>query len=281
MNETHGEQRKGAAELKVRVMAAAALIPAVLLLTWAGAAPFALMVGALSVLMAREWAGFVHGGDGRQFLLLAVAGVSGALGGAGAMPVAFAWLVVTAVWFASLLLTFWDKRGFTLFHLSGAPYMALPAFALTALRAGPERGLTAVLFLFAVVWSADTAAYFAGRAIGGPKFAPRISPNKTWAGFGGAVAGGAAAGLCVAVFAGLSLWALLLLGGFLGGVEQLGDLFESAAKRRFGVKDSGGLIPGHGGVLDRVDGLAAAAVAALAVGWLHGGAQPAAGLLAW
>ncbi len=268
-------------KLTVRFIAAAVLIPAVLLITWAGPVPFALLVAALSLLMAHEWAAIVHGGDTGQFILLAMAGVSGALGGIAAVPLALAGLIVAACWVASILLTAWDRRGFTLHHVLGVPYLALPAFALTALRSG-EQGLAAVLFLFAAVWSADTVAYFAGKSIGGPRFAPRISPNKTWAGFFGAVLGGALAGGIVAIFAGLSALALFMLGALMGGFEQMGDLFESAAKRRFGVKDSGRLIPGHGGILDRVDGLVAAAVLALLIGaWRAGIWDAARGLLIW
>ena len=268
-------------KLTVRIIAAAVLIPAVLLITWAGPVPFALLVAALGLLMAHEWAAIVHEGDTGHFILLAMAGVSGALGGIAAVPLALAGLIVAACWVASILLTAWDRRGFTLHHVLGVPYLALPAFALTALRSG-EQGLAAVLFLFAAVWSADTVAYFAGKSIGGPRFAPRISPNKTWAGFFGAVLGGALAGGIVAIFAGLSALALFMLGALMGGFEQMGDLFESAAKRRFGVKDSGRLIPGHGGILDRVDGLVAAAVLALLIGaWRAGIWDAARGLLIW
>jgi len=267
--------------LKTRIVAAAVLIPAVLLLTWAGPVPFALLVAAVSLLMAHEWAGIVHDGDPRQFIPLAMAGVSGALGAILVPLLALAGLTVAACWVASILLTAWDMRGFTLHHVLGVPYMALSAFALAALR-GAEHGLVAILFLFATVWSADTLAYFAGKSIGGPRFAPRISPNKTWAGFFGAVLGGALAGGIVALFAGLSVLALFMLGALMGAFEQMGDLFESAAKRRFGVKDSGRLIPGHGGILDRVDGLVAAAVLALLIGtWRAGLWDAARGLLIW
>jgi phosphatidate cytidylyltransferase len=122
------------------------------------------------------------------------------------------------------------------------------------------------MWLLAVVWAADICAYFAGRVIGGPKLAPRISPKKTWAGLWGAVAGGAVVGLVVGYLAGSAgFLRLVVLGGLLAIVEQLGDLFESALKRHYGVKDSGRLIPGHGGVLDRVDGLVAASLCLTAI----------------
>ena len=267
--------------LKTRVIAAMVLAPLVLALTWAGVVPFVLLVAGLAMLMAHEWAGIVHDGDARQFILLAVAGVAGAV--AIAMPLPLAGLIVASVWVASILLTAWDMRGFTRWHVLGVPYLALPAFALVMLRAQPACGFAVIVFLFLAVWLADTLAYFAGKSIGGPKFAPRISPNKTWAGFGGAVAGGALAGVLAGLIFGYRVWPLIVLGALLGGWEQIGDLFESAAKRRFGVKDSGAIIPGHGGILDRVDGLVAAAVLALLWGtWVSGSLPDAAcGVLLW
>lgn len=280
-NKAAGSASGSPSNLKTRIMAAAILVPLALLVTWAGPLPFAIMVAALGALMAHEWAAMVHGGNNSQFALHAAAGIAGALCGLVITP--FLVVTVALAWVASLILTAREMRGFTIYHLLGVPYMALPAFALVALRAQPSCGLLAVIFVFAAVWSADSLAYFAGRAIGGPKFAPRISPNKTWAGFGGAVTGGALAGLLVALISGVSAAPLMLLGALLGGWEQVGDLFESAAKRRFGIKDSGSLIPGHGGVLDRVDGLAAAAVLALIWGaWFTGSTGAAAcGLFAW
>jgi len=111
------------------------------------------------------------------------------------------------------------------------------------------------------VWVADSLAYFAGRIIGGPKLAPRVSPKKTWAGLGGAMVGSALAAAAVGLWLGLPGVAVLaLLAAVLAIVEQAGDLFKSAMKRHYGVKDSGRLIPGHGGVIDRVDGLVAVAM---------------------
>jgi phosphatidate cytidylyltransferase len=130
------------------------------------------------------------------------------------------------------------------------------------------------VWLLVVVWAADICAYFAGRLIGGPKLAPSISPKKTWAGLWGAVAGGALGGLALGYWGGsVAFLILVVLGGFLAIIEQLGDLFESALKRHYGLKDSGRLIPGHGGLLDRVDGLVAATLclaAILAVARLFG-----------
>ena len=143
----------------------------------------------------------------------------------------------------------------------GVLYIALPAFALIILD---WIWFELVFWAFVVTWSTDIFAYFAGRAIGGPKLAPRISPNKTWAGLAGGVIGAGVAGALVASM--LDLGApYTLVGGVMGVIAQAGDLFESWVKRRAGVKDSGSIIPGHGGVLDRLDGLLAVVIATFAL----------------
>src|SRR3546814_641959 len=142
----------------------------------------------------------------------------------------------------------------------GIPYVGFAAVALLWLRQQPVFGLELVLWLSISVWATDIGGYVAGRTIGGAKLAPRISPNKTWAGFFGAVVGaGVFGGLVALVFRAEMPLLAAVLAGILAVVAQLGDLFESAIKRKFGAKDSGRLIPGHGGMLDRIDGLIAAA----------------------
>ena len=159
---------------------------------------------------------------------------------------------------------------------------AAVAFPVVVLRGSDQLGLLCVLFLFAVVWGTDIAAYFTGRALGGPKLWPRLSPNKTWSGALGGTLIGTLAGVGMVMAWGLMFTpALVGIGLLLSVVAQSGDLAESAFKRVFGVKDAGWLIPGHGGILDRLDGFAAAAVLALAITLLRGGASPAAGLLLW
>lgn len=148
--------------------------------------------------------------------------------------------------------------------LAGVPYVGLGAAALLWLRAGPGSGPRAVLFVILVVWASDIGAYAVGRLIGGPLLAPGISPGKTWAGAIGGLSAAAAVG-----FAGLHPASALVAAG-LGIAAQAGDLMESAMKRGFGVKDSGWLIPGHGGLLDRFDGLLTAAPAAAALALLAG-----------
>jgi len=140
---------------------------------------------------------------------------------------------------------------------TGFAYVTLPAFALLAIE---WARFDIVFWLMLVTWATDIFAYFAGRSIGGPKLAPRISPNKTWAGLIGGMAGAGIVGAAAAYAFGLDgpfLWT----GAPLGLLAQLGDLYESSLKRRHGVKDSGNLIPGHGGILDRVDGLLPVALA--------------------
>ena len=164
----------------------------------------------------------------------------------------------------------------------GAVYVLAPLVALVWLRADPVYGRAVLFWLLAVVWATDIGAYFTGRAIGGPKIAPRFSPKKTWAGLGGGVAAAAAVGAATTAFLGEgAAWKLALLSGSLAVVAQIGDFTESALKRRAGVKDSGTLIPGHGGMLDRIDGLVFAAVAAALIAVAHPGPSPAAGVMIW
>jgi len=148
----------------------------------------------------------------------------------------------------------------------GVVYIALSCWALWRLRVDPEWGRMAVFWLLAVVWGADTGGYLVGMTLKGPKLAPAISPKKTWSGFLGGLAFAAAGGWgAVAYLKGGAGLEIALFSAFIGVVSQMGDLFESWIKRRFGVKDSGAIIPGHGGLFDRVDGLVAAAIVAVLI----------------
>jgi phosphatidate cytidylyltransferase len=168
---------------------------------------------------------------------------------------------------------------------AGVLYAGAILAAPTLLRASPAYGLAAILWLFAVVWGTDTLAFFGGRLIGGPKLWRRVSPGKTWSGaVVGALAGAAAGALVGWLFSpkGASPVSMFELGLAASVIGQLGDLAESGLKRWFEVKDSSSLIPGHGGVLDRLDAFVAAATFAVFVGWAHsGGDWIAAGLFQW
>jgi phosphatidate cytidylyltransferase len=165
----------------------------------------------------------------------------------------------------------------------GVVYAGALLLAPALLRGDPQWGLTALLFLFANVWTTDIFAYFCGRAIGGPLLWPRVSPKKTWSGAIGGLAGGVAASVAVAYASGIGRLGVVSVMAFvLSVLAQTGDLFESAVKRRVGAKDASHLIPGHGGLMDRLDGFLVAALAALLIGIIrYGIAAPARGLLIW
>ena len=269
-------------DLGVRAVSAVVLIPLVLAGVWAGGIWFQVFAALLAVLMAYEWCKLCHRHGSTQFALHAAAALAGALisiqsGPGGAL------IVIVILWVASAADTQLQGSGATTWSYFGVPYVGLPAMALVLLRNDPVNGLSSIVWVMVTVWSADTLAYFAGRIIGGPKLAPSISPKKTWAGLGGAVAGSALASVVFCVIAGYgSMLMLAVIAGLLAIVEQAGDLFKSAWKRFHGVKDSGDLIPGHGGVIDRVDGLVAVATAAAMIGWARGGMDATAtGLLVW
>jgi len=166
---------------------------------------------------------------------------------------------------ASIMVKEWNgltERDGPGWHLAGMFYAAVPCASLIWLRtltfeSDLHGGAHVVLFVFFLVWATDIGAYFAGRQFGGPKLAPTISPNKTWAGLGGGMLAAAIVGIVCHTFTPFpaTIGMCILIGPLIAIVAQTGDLFESWMKRRAGVKDSGTLIPGHGGLLDRIDGL--------------------------
>jgi phosphatidate cytidylyltransferase len=204
----------------------------------------------------------------------------------GAVFVLF-WVIAASIvlWEWARLVVHARLRGFALIDwlAAGIAYAAVLLFAPLILRRDPALGFAAMAFLFAVVWVTDIAAYFAGRAIGGPKLLASVSPKKTWSGAIGGTLGGIAAGVLTVKLLGLSVApALVLVACFLSVVAQVGDLLESAIKRHFGAKDAGSIIPGHGGLMDRLDGFLTAAAAAAMVGLIRAGLEaPARGLLVW
>ena len=269
-------------DLGVRTLSAAVLIPAVLADVWIGGIWFHLFVALIGILMALEWVTIVHGGSPLQFALHAAGAMCGALlpldvGLQGGL------LAIAVLAVLSAAAAFHEERAGPKWRYLGVVYVSVPPIALVILRDDPVHGIAAIVLIMLMVWAADTFAYFAGRIIGGPKLAPRISPKKTWAGLGGAMAGSAVAAFAVAKTLGIdAVVILVLVAALLAIVEQGGDLFKSAMKRQYGVKDSGRLIPGHGGVIDRVDGLVAVATAAALIGAARAGVEHAgSGLLLW
>jgi phosphatidate cytidylyltransferase len=235
-------------------------------LLYAGTIPFAVLVAAVGVLTSVEWSRIVRGpsfdaGLGIQILTVAAAS---ALTTAGLAALGLAALAIGTI--LTGLLCFSSRP---LLSAEGVVYAGLPAVALIWLRDDQGLGMQAVLFILLAVVTTDVAAFVCGRLIGGPKLAPAISPNKTWSGFIGGVSAAGLVGAAFAASIGADPVRLGLAGVALGIVAQIGDLTESALKRSFGVKDSGTLIPGHGGIMDRIDGLvfaaASAGVVALAI----------------
>jgi phosphatidate cytidylyltransferase len=208
----------------------------------------------------------------------------------GALALAATWAggtIFALFWLVAAIGVLWEWMQVTalrpLWLVAGVIYAAIFLVSMLSLRSDPRFGLVALIWLFALIWTADIAAYFTGRLLGGPKLWPAVSPNTTWSGAIGGTIGGLVAGAAALVAAGLSLrpvHALVMLAVVIAA--QLGDLMESAIKRRFGVKDSSQLIPGHGGLMDRCDSLVAAAAVALSIGLARAGMNaPAEGLLLW
>lgn len=263
-------------ELALRVVSALVMITVTLLVTWLGGLWFSAFFALISLQIFNEFRRLVAGACDARILLAAGAGLVAALlawhAGGPAVGVVLAAVSVLALATAELATT----RG--VWAAAGFGYAYVPFLAMASLRGAEPAGLLAILYLFACVWATDTFAYFAGRRFGGPKLAPRISPKKTWSGFAGGLAGALAVSFAVLSIAGeapIAMAAFVAIA--LSLACQAGDLFESWVKRRFGRKDSGAIIPGHGGVLDRVDGLIFAAAAAWLCGLASGGAALAPG----
>ena len=269
-------------DLGIRTASSLILIPAVIACAWYGGFWFKGLVLLLAGLIAHEWVSIVHPKNITQYALHMAAAICGTL-----FPDMFgaeiALLAILALALASGLMVRFGNSGSNKWRYFGVFYVGIPAIAFTLLRSDPTYGFSAILWIFLIVWAADILAYFAGRTIGGPKLAPVISPKKTWAGLGGAVAGSTLASSIFAYTFQLNgISDLAVLAASLALVEQVGDLFESALKRFHGIKDSGNLIPGHGGVIDRVDGLIAVAVFAAVFGLFRdNGISAARGLLQW
>lgn len=260
-------------DLGIRLVSSVVLIPAVLFAVWSGGGLFTALIVVGAAVLAREW--------GRMCQPTAPGRIGVAVAAAVAAPVIAAGFGETSA--AFLLLVFgaglagvFARRvgGSGLDAAYGVLYLGWPCTVIVWLR-GAEDGREWTLLVFAIAWASDIAAYLIGKAFGGPKFWPSFSPNKTWSGFVGGMTAGLVTAVAVSDAFGPPLpAAFAAVTGFVVAAATMGgDLWESALKRRFGVKDTGGLIPGHGGLLDRVDGLMFAVVAlagARLVAWWTG-----------
>jgi phosphatidate cytidylyltransferase len=259
----------------LRVYSALILIPFALIMTFASVESFAILVVLFISVMAWEWGRLVRsqGFDLAFGAQLAATWIASWAAVEGSLVYALG-TIAAGAGIAFVLRLIRDALNEAWWSAGGVFYAGLPAVALIWLRADPAYGLIAVLYLFAIVWTTDTAAYGFGRWLGGPKLAPRISPKKTWAGLLGGMTSAGAVGAAFAWAADVPVAWAGLLAIILAGIAQAGDLGESGIKRVYGIKDSSRLIPGHGGVLDRIDGLIFVAVAAGALAWIAGPAEP-------
>ncbi len=262
---------KGSAEvrraLRLRIISAICMIPLAIAGVVMGGRIFTAMVAFVAMIMVFEWTRMVEGRaySWRFFLLSAGAAAALILASMGSYELALG--AAAAAGALSLL----PIGGFSFWPAIAAPYIIAPSAALIWLRFDPAYGQSLTILIFATVWAADTGAFIFGKLIGGPKISYALSPSKTWAGIGGGVAGGALIGASAGyfLFGAQAVAAFLLAGGVIGAASVAGDLAESAFKRRFRVKDISGFIPGHGGVLDRLDGMIFATVAMTSVYLLY------------
>ncbi len=254
-------KKPGTGELQLRIVFGLLLAALGFFQTWLGGLAFQLFIGLISVLIYFEFRRICATAIPARiafftfaFLLLNIAAWLSKAYDTAIILTGFAFLSLWA-WEALIKRTGWSAVGLV--------YALLPFFAIVHLRGTSDQGFHLILLLFAFVWGADTFAYVAGKTFGGPKLAPKISPGKTWSGFVGGLLGGVLVGWVLFKILGYSLLpAFFVVAALLVLVSQIGDLVESMLKRHFNVKDSGNLIPGHGGVLDRIDGLIFSAVVA-------------------
>jgi phosphatidate cytidylyltransferase len=263
--------------LILRLMSALVLAPLPIAAIWFGSPWLPLLIVVAAAVLAWEWARLCRGGGTGASGAALIAAVVAATGAAAVLGVGAGFAVAGAgaalVWATALLCR--DRE--PVWTAVGGLWVGLPCVLLLWLAQSQSGGRVMLLWMFAIVWATDIGAYVIGRRVGGPRLAPRWSPGKTWAGLvGGAVAAGLAGWITGHVLGIASVLPLVMVSTGLAVVEQFGDLAESMAKRRFGVKDSSGLIPGHGGLLDRVDGLLAVIPAAALLTVISGG-----GVLSW
>jgi phosphatidate cytidylyltransferase len=253
--------------LLTRVAAALVLAPVTIAAAYAGGWWWAALVTLATIGLFVEWLTVVGVAEGTRVVIAGAAAlaISGLLL---ALARIEASLVILALGLASVTLLSGEPRRWA---AAGFLYAAVAQMASVVVRLDQAHGFTALVLVLLVVWATDIGGYFAGRAIGGPKLWPRVSPKKTWAGAMGGFAASLVVSASFPVFGFGGIWPMLLVGAVLSIASQFGDLFESAVKRRFGVKDSSHIIPGHGGLMDRLDGLVAAIALAAIFGVLRAG----------
>lgn len=245
-------------DLGLRLISAAVLIPLGLFVVWKGGPWLAVSCGLFAGLMGYEWIRMTASPTMKSFVTLTILPFIAAA--FGALLLSF-WLLFVSVFLASFLHPVGRKRGaetFGMLYVTGMP------LALFLMREGPWDGVAVALIFMGIVWGSDSAAYFSGRGFGGPALHPD-SPSKTWSGAIGAVVFSTVCGLLAARITGGEVAVWLICGGLISVFAQLGDLFESSMKRYYGIKDSSGMVPGHGGLLDRVDGLGMVSAVAVLV----------------
>ena len=260
-------------DLLPRVASSIGLIAIAAVGTWWGGLVAAVVVAVAAVIVHLEWTGVTEGRVTAALAFTAGIAVAVLIAGTGYVGGALAIAAITALGAAI--------TGPRPWRAAGVVYVSAFGLSLVALR-GSDHGLAAIAFLLAVVAGTDIGAYFTGRGLGGPKLWPTVSPKKTWAGAIGGLAAAIAAGLVAAALIGVPVVPILVgVIVVLSVASQCGDLFESSVKRRFGAKDAGSIIPGHGGMMDRVDGLVFAGTVAVFIGFLHSGGTDAARGLVW
>ena len=268
---------QGSQNLLMRVIAALVLAPSAIAIAYAGGWFWLGLVTLAAIGLYVEWLTIV-GARTPRVMAAGIVTLFGAAVWLGIGRIGATYVIVALGVIVAALLSP-HRRGWAAL---GGCYAFAALIASVAVRLDQVWGFTALMFVLLIVWVTDIGGYFAGRGIGGPKLWPRVSPKKTWA---GAIGGFVASLFVAAGFAAFGLGRagpLVLLGAVLSVASQLGDLFESAVKRRFGVKDSSHIIPGHGGLLDRLDGFVAAVVLAAIFGFLRGGADGVGrGLVVW
>jgi phosphatidate cytidylyltransferase len=283
-----GSTESASRNLVLRTISAAVLAPIVIAVAYVGGWPFLILCALAAGGILWEWVRLVAGRSDPAMLLPGIAALLAALTMAAFnRDGAAAGVIGAGALLAAALTTAYPRdhqaKWSGVWAAGGVAYAGAAFIGPALLRRDGQLGFLAIVFLAATVWTTDILAYLFGRTLGGPLLWPKVSPKKTWSGALGGLAGGVAGGTAVAYasasgrLAPVAITALVL-----SALAQAGDLFESAVKRRFGAKDASQLIPGHGGLMDRLDGFLIAALAALVIGIIRQGTgAPARGLLVW